>query len=96
VPQIQYFRDFIFEDDLAIKFRGYHTYLIYHVAAACNMAKDLAKDITYYFKHCLKFDVLKLSLDISESTIVATENEVKAMICSNEASTTTETTPNRV
>jgi len=67
------------------------------VAAACNMAKDLAKDITYYyFKHCLKFDVLKLSPDISEFTIVAMENEVKAMVCSNEASTTSETTPNRV
>jgi len=66
------------------------------VAAACNMAKNLAKDITYYFKHCLKFDVLKLSPDISESTIVAMENEVKAMIYSNEVSTTSETTPDRV
>jgi len=44
MPQIQYFRDFIFEDDLLIKFHGYHAYLIYHVAAAYNMAKDLAKD----------------------------------------------------
>jgi len=76
MPQIQYFRNFIFDDDLPIKFHKYHAYLIYHVAAACNMAKDLTKDITYYFKHCLKFDVLKLSPDISESTIVAMENEV--------------------
>ena len=71
-------------------------YLIYHVVAACNMAKDLAKDITYYFKWCLKFNVLKLSPDISESTIVAMENEVKAVICSNKASTTFETAPARV
>jgi len=91
MPQIQYFRDFIFEDDLPIKFHGYHTYLIYHVVAACNMAKDLDKDITYYFKRCLKFNVSKLSPDISESTIVTMENEVKAVICSNEASTTSET-----
>jgi len=84
MPQIQYFRDFIFKDDPPIKFRGYHTYLIYHMVAACNMAKDLAKDITYYFKRCLKFNVSKLSLDISESTIVAMENEVKAVICFNE------------
>jgi len=96
MPQIQYFCNFIFEDDLPIKFREYHAYLIYHVAAAYNMAKDLTKDITYYFKHCLKFDVSKLSLDISESTIVAMENKVKAMTCSNEASATSETTPNRV
>jgi len=57
MPQIQYFRDFIFKDDLSIKFYGYHTYLIYHVVAACNMAKDLTKDITrditYYFKRYL-------------------------------------------
>jgi len=50
MPQIQYFHDFIIEDDLPIKFHGYHTYLIYRVAAVCNMAKDLAKDITYYFE----------------------------------------------
>jgi len=81
MPQIQYFRDFIFEDDLPMKFRGYHAYLIYHVAEA---SKDLAKDITYYFKRCLKFDISKLSPDISESTIVAMENEVNTMICSNE------------
>jgi len=64
------------------------------------MAKDLTKDITYYFKWCLKFNALKLSLDISESTIVAIEvameNEVKSMICSNEASTTSKTAPARV
>jgi len=46
MPQIQDFHDFIFEDDLPIKFHGYHTYLIYHVVAACNIAKDLAKDVT--------------------------------------------------
>jgi len=91
MPQIQHFRDFIFKDHLSIKFHGYHAYLIYHVVAAYNMAKDLVKDITYYFKRCLKFNVLKLSLDISESTIVTMENEVKAMNCSNEASTTSET-----
>jgi len=96
MPQIQYFRDFIFEDELPIKFRGYHTYLIYHVVAACNMTNDLAKDITYYFKRFLKFNVSKLSPDISESTIVAMENEVKAVISSNEASTTSETAPARV
>jgi len=45
--------------------------LFYHVIAACNMAKDLTKDITYYFKRCLKHNVLKLSPDISESTIVS-------------------------
>jgi len=96
MPQIQYFHDFIFKDDLPIKFCRYHAYLIYHVAAACNMAKDLAKDITYYFKRCLKFNVSKLSPDISESTIVAMENEVKAMVCSNEASTISKTAPDRV
>jgi len=96
MPQIHDFCDFIFEDDLPIKFRGYDTYLIYHVVAACNMAKDLAKDITYYFKQCLKFNVSKLSLDISESTIVAMENKVKAVICSNKVSTTSETAPARV
>jgi len=96
MPQIQYFRDFIFEDDLPIKFRGYRTYLIYHMVAACNMAKNLAKDIIYYFKRCLKFNVSKLSLDISESTIVAMENEVKAMICSNKATTTSEIAPAKV
>jgi len=99
MPQIQYFRDFIFENDLSFKFYGYHTYLIYHVVAACNMAKDLGKDITsditYYFKRCLKFNILKLSPDISESTIVAIENEVKAVICSNKSSTTSETAPAR-
>jgi len=94
--QIQDLRGFIFEDDLPIKFRGYHTYLIHHVVATCNMVKDLAKDITYYFKRCLKFNVLKLSLNISESTIVAMENEMKAVICSNEVSTTSETSPARV
>jgi len=66
---------------------------MYHVAEA---SKDLAKDITYYFKWCLKFNVSKLSPDISESTIVAMENEVKAMICSNEMSTTSEAVPDRV
>jgi len=66
------------------------------MAATCNMAKDLTKDITYYFKHCLKFDASKLSPDISKSTIVAMENEVKAMICSNKVATTSKTTPNRV
>ena len=93
MSQIQYFCDFIFKDDLPMKFRRYHAYLIYHVAEA---SKDLAKDITYYFKRCLKFNVLKLSPDISESTIVAMENEVKAMIYSYEVSTTSETTPDRV
>jgi len=95
MPQLQYFRDFIFEDGLPIKFRGYHKYLIYHVVAACSMAKDLAKDITYYFKRCWKFNVSKLSPDISESTIVVMENEVKAVVCSNETSTTSETAPIR-
>jgi len=65
------------------------------MVAACNMAKDLTKDITYYFKRCLKFNVSKLSQDISESTIVAMENEGKSMICSNEVSTISETAPTR-
>jgi len=95
MPQIQYFRDFIFEDYLPIKFHGYHIYLIYHVVAACNMAKNLTKDIIYYFKRCLKFNVSKLSPDTSESIIVAMENEVKAVICSNEVTTTSETAPAR-
>ena len=53
----------------------------------------MAKDITYYFKRCSKFDVSKLLPDISQSTIVAVENEVKAVVCSNESVTTSETTP---
>jgi len=94
MPQIQYFHDFIFKDDLPIKFRRYHTYLIYHMAAACNMAKDLVKDITYYFKHCLKFDASKLSPDILHYSGHGKWSE--AMICYNEASTTSKTTPDRV
>ena len=57
----------------------------------------MAKDITYYFKQCSKFDVLKLPPDISQSTILcrlAIENEVKAVVFSNEAVTTSKNTPN--
>ena len=53
----------------------------------------MAKDITYYFKQCSKFDISKLLPDVSQSTIVAMENEVKAVVCSNESVTTSETTP---
>ena len=53
----------------------------------------MTKDITYYFKGCSKFDVSKLPPDISQSTIVAVENEVKAVVCSDKAGSTCETTP---
>ena len=45
----------------------------------------MAKDITYYFKQCLKFDVLKLPPNISKSTIMVVVNEMKEVICFNGA-----------